>query len=367
MKVPYIDLGLQHQQHKKEYLAAVERVLDSGWFILGPEVEKFENKVAEMAGTKYAVGVNSATDALLLVMLGAGIGPGDEVITAPNSFLASASTVALAGATPVFADVRDDFNIDPEEIKKAITSRTKAIIPVHLTGRPAAMDEILEIAKEHNLIVIEDCAQAIGATYKGGPIGSFGYAGCISLHPLKNLNACGDGGVIVTNDEILYEYLLKARNHGLKNRNECEFWSYNTRLDALQAAIMNVKIEHIAEVNERRREIAKIYQKELSGFVSVPVDQAYEEAVYHTFIIQVDRRDELQQYLLEKGIETKIHYPVPIHLQEAAAKYGYKLGDFPNTEEQVEKILSLPVFPELTDSQVYYVCEEIRRWCHGKR
>lgn len=364
-RVPYIDLGLQHQAHKAEYLAEIEKVLDSGWFILGENVSKFEQDFADLCGAKYAIGLNSGTDALFLAMLAFGIGPGDEVITAPNSYLASASSVALIGATPVFADVRDDYNIDPEAIRKAITPNTKAIIPVHLTGRPAAMKEILAIAQEHNLKVIEDCAQAVCATLDGQGVGSFGDVGCFSLHPLKNLNALGDGGVLTTNSEEIYHRILKARNHGLRNRNECEFWSYNSRLDAMQAAVLNVKMKYIKKVTERRREIAALYQSRLADVVSVPKDQEGEYAVYHTFIVQTDRRNELQDYLKEHGVDTKIHYPIPIHLQEAASNLGYQVGSMPATESQVERILSLPVFPELTDAQVHYVCDVIHSFFQG--
>ena len=361
-KIPYVDLGGQQQEQKAEILAEVEKVLDSGWFILGPNVSKFEEDFAKLHGTKYAIGVANGTDSLFLSMRALGIGEGDEVITAPNSYLASASSIALANATPVFADVGPDYNLDPDALRKAITPKTKAIIPVHLTGRPANMDAIMEIAREHNLFVIEDCAQAVGATYKGQPVGSFGDTGSFSLHPLKNLAACGDGGVIVTNNEELYKYFLKARTHGHKNRDECDFWSYNSRLDALQAAILNVKMKTIREVNERRREIAAIYQSKIADVVWVPTDTADEYAVYHTFIIKTDQRDALQQYLADHNIDTKVHYPIPIHLQKAAAYLGYKKGDFPETEKQTEQILSLPVYPTLTDAQVHRICDTINEF-----
>ena len=289
-----------------------------------------------------------------------GIGAGDEVITAPNSYLASASSIALAGATPVFADVREDYNIDPEQIERAITKKTKAIIPVHLTGRPADMKAILAIAKKNKLHVIEDCAQAIGAKYTNQPVGSFGITGSFSLHPLKNLAACGDGGVITTNDDTLNSYLTKARTHGHSSRDEVDFWSFNTRIDNLQSAILNVKFTQLEKWNNRRRAIASMYREALKGLpIYLPTDTKDEHAVYHTFIIQSDRRDALMQFLAEQGVDTKIHYPVPIHLQKAAAYLGYKKGDFPVTEKQCETILSLPVFPQLTDDEVNYTCEKI--------
>lgn len=361
MKVPYIQLGLQHAPLKAEIMGRLEALLDNGNYILGQEVSDFEKSFAAICGTKYAIGVGNGTDTMILSMRALGIGEGDEVITAPNSYLASASSIALAGATPVFADVREDYNIDVAAIEKAITPRTKAIIPVHLTGRPADMDAILALAEKHGLHVIEDCAQAIGAKYKGKPVGSFGITGSFSLHPLKNLGACGDGGMITTNDETLYNYLLKARTHGHSSRDEVDFWSFNTRLDNFQAAILNVKIRELDNWNNRRREIAALYRQGLKGLpVYVPADTADEHAVYHTFIIRTDRRDALMQYLASQDIDTKIHYPLPIHLQKAAEYLGYRKGDFPVTEKQCETILSLPVFPQLTDEQIRYVIHHIQ-------
>ena len=360
MKVQYIHLGLQHKEIKKEILESIGKLLDSGQFILGEETQKFEKRFAELCQTKYALGVGNGTDTMILSMRALGIGAGDEVITAPNSYLASASSIALAGATPVFADVREDYNIDPEKIEQAITKKTKAIIPVHLTGRPADMDAIMAIAKKYNLHVIEDAAQAVGAKYKNKSVGSFGTTGSFSLHPLKNLAACGDGGVITTNDDVLYSYLTKARTHGHSSRDEVDFWSFNTRIDNLQSAILNVKFNELEKWNNRRRAIASMYREALKHLpIYLPTDTADEYAVYHTFIIQSDRRDVLMQFLLQHGVDTKIHYPVPIHLQKAAAYLGYKKGDFPVTEKQCETILSLPVFPQLTDDEVNYVCEKI--------
>jgi dTDP-4-amino-4,6-dideoxygalactose transaminase len=360
IQVPYINLGLQHKKIKAELLAATEHVLDSGQFILGEDVAKLEKTFAALCQTKYALGVANGTDALFLSLLAIGVKEGDEVITAPNSFLSSASSIGLIGAKPVFADVNDDFNLTPDKVEKAIGPKTKAIIAVHLTGRPAPMDELLAIAKKHNIYIIEDCAQAVGAEYKGKRVGSFGTTGCFSLHPLKNLAASGDGGVITTNDEKICNYLVRARNHGLKNRDECEFWSYNSRLDNLQAALLNVKLLYIENWTERRREIARMYYEKLKGLdMIVPHDKPYEKAVYHTFIIQTKQRDELKAFLASKGVDTKIHYPIPIHLQEAAKYLKYKKGDFPVTEKQTETILSLPIYPELTDEQVAYITNSV--------
>ena len=363
MKVPYINLGLQNLEIKQELLTEFWKIMESGQFIMGEALTVFEKSFAAIAQTKYAFGVANGTDALFLSLKAIGIKAGDEVITAPNSFLASASSVALIGGTPVFADVREDFNLDPEKVEKAITPKTKAIIVVHLTGRPAPMDELLAIAKKHNLQIIEDCAQAVGAEYKNKRVGGLGITGCFSLHPLKNLAASGDGGVITTNDETVYKYLQVARNHGLKNRDECEFWSYNSRLDNLQAALLNVKLKLLDKWTARRREIAAKYYEAFKDLdLIVPKDKPYEKAVYHTFIIQSKERDALKQFLMDNGVDTKIHYPIPIHLQEAAKYLDYKKGDFPVTERQAETILSLPVYPELTNEQVDYIIECVLRF-----
>ena len=360
MKVPYINLGLQHRNIKQELLSAVEKVLMSGQFILSEEVKKFEESLAKIAGAKYAIGVDNGTDALVLALKALGIGKGDEVITAPNSFLASASCIDLVGAKIVFADVRDDFNIDPAKVEKAITKKTKAVIVVHLTGRPADMEALQKICKKKKVYLIEDCAQAVGAEYNGKRVGSFGIINIFSLHPLKNLSAAGDGGVVTTNNDKLYSWLSRARNHGLKNRDECDFWSMNSRLDNLQAAILNVKLRYFEKWTERRRTIAKLYASHLKSLdMILPHDKPTEKAVYHTFIIQTKYRDELKKFLADNGVDTKVHYPIPIHFQKAAKGLGYKKGSFPVTERQVKTILSLPVYPELTDEQVNYVCEKI--------
>jgi dTDP-4-amino-4,6-dideoxygalactose transaminase len=367
LSVPYVNLAAQHQILKSELLRAVERVFDHGNFILGPEERTFEETFADYCQAQYAIGTASATCALFLALRALGIGSGDEVITAPNSFLASASSIHLAGARPVFVDVRDDFNIDPALIPAAITSRTKAIIPVHLTGRPAEMDAILGIAQKYHLAVIEDCAQAVGAEYKGKRVGSWGDIGCFSFHPLKNLSACGDGGMLTTNQPDLAEKLSKARNHGLINRDECEFWSYNCRLDTLHAAMLSVKMKYLDEWTRRRRQNANFYKQQLAKVVAVPFDKSYEKAVYHTFIIQTEQRDELQAFLKTKGIETKVHYPIPIHLQAAAKNLGYKAGDFPVTERQARCILSLPIYPELTSEQLEWTSSQIQAFYDTNR
>ena len=360
MKVPFVNLGLQFQNLRDEIISKFEELSTKGSYILNAEVQRFEKNFAEYCGTRYAVGVGNGSDALSFSLLALDIGKGDEVITAPNSFIATAWTIANVSAKPVFVDVRDDYNIDPDQIEAAITPKTKAIMPVHLTGRVADMDVILDIARKHQIQVIEDAAQAVGAFYKGMKAGSFGVTGCFSLHPLKNLHVHGDGGIITTDDKSIYEYVVKIRNHGLKNRDECEFWGYNSRLDGIQAAIANIKLTHLDRWNQRFRKIASHYSKMLANHVKVPIDKEYEKPIYHRYIIQHPKRDSLRKYLTNKSIETKVNYPIPLHLQEAARSLGYKNGDFRNAEQQANTILSLPIYAEMEDEQVEHVINSVR-------
>lgn len=363
MKIPYVNLGLQHQEVKKDILSEIEGLLDSGSFILGEPVNKFETDFAALSDAKHAIGVSNGTISLTLCLQAIGIQPDDEVITTSNSYLASASSVVLAGATPVFADVDDDMNISIDDLQKRITPKTKAIIAVHLTGRPADMDAIMAIANEHNIIVIEDAAQAVGAKYKGRPVGSIGHFGSFSLHPLKNLGACGDAGIITTNDDAMAEWLRKARTHGMRNRDECDFWSYNARIDAMQAAILNVKMKHLSKWNNRRIEIANAYNDILKNYeVIIPVHDEDYESVYHAYIIQTPRRDELMNYLLENGIDCKIHYPIAIHQQKAAISLGVNDEDLPRTSRMIQEILSIPVHHNLTDNEVEYICSHLQKF-----
>ncbi|MBI4372767.1 MAG: DegT/DnrJ/EryC1/StrS family aminotransferase [Candidatus Omnitrophica bacterium] len=352
--IPYADLMSQHAELKQELLAAVSQVLEHSQFILGPEVEAFEKSFSQLCGVRYAVAVNSGTDALVLAMRVLGIGAGDEVITVPNSFVATSAAIVLVGAKPVFVDVRDDCNMDPAKIEAVITSRTKAILPVHLTGRPSDMDPILHIAEKNRLHVVEDAAQAVCAEYRGRKVGSFGTMGCFSLHPLKTLNACGDGGILTTNDKRIYENLKMLRNLGLENRDSCKVWSHNTRLDTLQAAILLVKLKHLNEWTQKRRQNANVYRNGFKGInsIRIPPEQPYEKCVYHTFVIQADRRDELKSYLSKNGVETAIHYPIPIHLQPCAISLGYRVGSFPMAERQANEILSLPIYPDLSQETI---------------
>jgi len=345
LSVPFVALDVQQRLLKPELMAAVEAVLDGGQFILGQEVADFEKSFAALAGCPAAVGIASGTCALVLSLRALGIGQGDEVITPANSFVASA-----AGVAPVFVDVREDLNIDPALIEPAITPRTRAIIPVHLTGRPAAMDRIGEIATRRGLAVVEDAAQAVGARFAGRPIGSFGEIGCFSLHPLKNLGACGDAGVVTVRDESLARALRNARNHGLRDRDTCEAWSYNCRLDTLQAAILNVKLRHLERWTIAKRRIAARYRDALAGVVGVPDE----------------RPDDLQRYLAQRGVDSRIHYPLPLHLQEAARPLGYRKGDFPVTERLATEILSLPIYPELADAQAEAVIAGVTSFYAGR-
>lgn len=364
MIVPYVDISAQHASIKEELMSAIGGVLDHGRFILGQEVSEFEERFAEMCQTKFAVGVNSGTDALIMALEVLGVGPGDEVISPPNSFVSSASCAAFLGAKPVFVDVDENYNIDVNLIEQAITPRTRAIVPVHLTGRPADMGPIMEIAQRYGLHVVEDCAQSVAAEYHGRSVGSFGVINCFSLHPLKTLNACGDGGVLTTNDPGFYEELLTRRNLGLKTRDNCAVWGHNSRLDTLQAAILLVKLRYLDEWTERRRANAHVYQELLAELepVIAPSDPTDARSVYHTFVVQAERRDDLKNYLKDHGVGSNIHYPVPIHMQPAAADLGYEPGNFPVTERQSELILSLPVYPELNTNNLEYVVENIRNF-----
>lgn len=362
MNIPFVGLDRQFANLRPELHEVLDKIGLSGSFILGAHVEKFEKQVAEYCGTKFALGVGNGSDALFLIMKALGIGAGDEVITCSNSFIATAWTIVACGAKPVFVDVGDDFNINPDLIAQKITSKTKAILPIHLTGRPSEMGEINKVAASHNLFVIEDAAQSFGALYRDQSVGSLGIAAGFSLHPLKNLGLLGDGGVITTSDETLYRKIALLRNHGLANRDECHVWGYNSRLDALQAAFGSVKMAHIENWNNRCRAIAKHYQTRLTNKLTVPLDRDWEVPVYHNFIVQTDHRDALMAHLEKRGVGTRIHYPIPIHLQRAAEGLGYKFGSLPKTEAQVKRILSLPIYPELDDSEVDYVIEAVNEF-----
>jgi dTDP-4-amino-4,6-dideoxygalactose transaminase len=365
-KVPYTALAQQAAAIKPELLRAVESVIDSGRYILGPEVGAFEVEFASYCGVTHALGLSNGTDALHLVLSALGVKAGDEVITAPNSFLASASTVAIVGARPVFADIGPDLNIDPRAIEAAITPRTRGIIPVHLTGRPARMKEILDLAKRHGLFVLEDAAQAVGAKLDGKRVGGWGDAATFSLHPLKNLHAYGDAGMVSTNQAAMADHLRLSRNHGLRGRDACEFWSYNCRLDEIHAAMLRIQLRHLDEWTEARRARAFRYNDGLRRWVTVPDEGPGEYCVYQTYMIQADDRDVLKQYLNDRGVEALIHYPTPIHAQPAAASLGHALEDFPRTAEAARRILSLPLYPLLSEDQQDRVIELVGEFYEGR-
>lgn len=359
-KVPYTNFPAIVRELQPELHQALDGVLDSGRYILGPNLTALEESLAAQLGVRHVLGVSNGTDALVLALKALGIGPGDEVITAPNSFLASASAVALAGATPRFADVGDDMNLDPAAFEAAITPRTRAVIPVHLTGRSARMPAIVAIARRHGLKVLEDCAQAIGARLDGQGVGTWGDAAAFSCHPLKNLFAYGDSGLLATNDAALHKKLWMSRSHGMPNRDTCDFWSPNCRMDELHAAFLRVNLPRLPRWTEERRRLAHRYNDALRNLVRVPDEAPGEYHVYQTYMIRTERRDDLQQYLKERNIEALTHYRIPIHLQPAAAPLGYRRGSFPAAEKLADTILSLPLYPGLPETAQEHVIRSIR-------
>ncbi len=361
--VPYVDLAAQFREERAELMPLVEAALAGGHYVGGPAIEDFERAVARHCEVDHAVALNSGTDALVLALRALGIGPGDEVITPPNSFIASAAAIVQCGATPVFADVRADQNIDPARIEAAVTGKTKAIMPVHLTGRICDMAPILEIAQRHGLAVVEDAAQSIGSRHDGRPSGSLGRAGCFSTHPLKNLNACGDGGFLTTDDAALAAEVRLLRNHGLEDRDKAVRFGQVSRMDALQAVILGFRLARLDSVIARRRENARLYRELLDPeLVFMPPCRPIEFNSFHTFVVQVERRDALRDHLAGRGIGTAIHYPRPIHLQPAAAELGHGPGDFPVAERQAGRILSLPINQSLGAADIAYVAEAINRF-----
>ncbi len=353
MHIPQFDLKTQYAALRDEILAAVDRVSRDSSFILGAEVARFEEEFAAFCEAKHCVAVNSGTSALHLALLALGVRPGDEVITTPNTFVATAEAISYTGAKPVFVDIDPaTANIDPEQIEPAITGRTKAIVPVHLYGRPADLGAIQAIAARHGLAVVEDACQAHGARYRGKRIGSFGRASAFSFYPSKNLGAYGEGGAITTNDEGVAEMARVLRNHGETSRAFHDTIGYNYRMDGFQGAILRVKMRHLDSWTERRREIAGLYRKRLAASgVIMPRDDAWGESVYHLFVVYVENRDGVREALESRGIQTAIHYPRPVHLQKAYEWLGYRSGSFPNAERACHQVLSLPLFPEMTFDQ----------------
>lgn len=359
-RVPYVDFAAQFAAERGQVMALVEQVFATGEFVGGAAIAALEEAVADLCGVAHAVALNSGTDALSLGLKAAGIGPGDEVITPPNSFIASTGAIVEVGARPVFADVLPDQNIDPAAVAAAIGPRTRAIMPVHLTGRVADMEPIMALAERHALLVIEDAAQAIGSRYRDRPSGSIGHLGCFSTHPLKNLNAAGDGGLLVTDDQALAERVRRLRNHGLVDRETADEWGRVSRMDTLQAVLLLHRLDGLGAVIERRRAHAKTYRAALDERrVFVPPCRDIEFNTFHTLVIQVERRDALKRHLAARGVETAVHYPRPIHLQPAARELGYREGDFPVAEGQARRILSLPIHQFLDSGDIRYVAEAI--------
>jgi dTDP-4-amino-4,6-dideoxygalactose transaminase len=362
--IPVLDLKAQYQTIREEMDSAVHAVLESGHFVLGPNVRALEQEVAQFCGCEYGVGVASGTDALRLAIDALEIGPGDEVITTPFTFVASANTISRAGALPVFADIDPrTFNLDPKLVERAITERTKAILPVHLFGHLADMDALMELAVRYGLPVLEDSAQAIGATYNGRSACSFGIVGSLSFYPTKNLGAYGDGGMAVTCSSEMADQLDVLRRHGGRVKYYHERLGYNSRLDELQAAILRVKLRHLEEWTAQRRRVAARYNELLADLpVAIPYEAPGMRHIYHQYTIRAPRRDELRTFLKDRGIGTMIYYPLPLHLQEMYAVLGLGEGTFPEAEQAAREVLSLPIYPELTGEQLQEVATAIRQF-----
>ncbi len=360
IKIPYVNLSKQWASERKDLLKIIDNTLGNSSWIGGEHIQLFENNIRKLCGTKYCVALNSGTDALVLALKLVGVKKGDEVITPPNSFIASTAVIDHLGAIPKFVDVLDDQNIDPSLIQEAISKKTKAIMPVHLTGRVCQMDKILHISKQNNIPVIEDAAQAIGSKFNNKMSGSFGKVGCFSAHPLKNLNAVGDGGYLTTNDFNIYSKVKDLINHGMTNRNRVNRFGFVSRMDTLQAAILNFRLKKLNNVIKLRRRNAKIYMKNLNkDKIFIPKEKENEFNTYHTFVIQIKKRNKLKNFLENQGIATAIHYPIPIHLQPASKKFGHRRNSFINTEKQSKEILTLPINQNLKKDEIYKICEKI--------
>jgi len=364
MQIPLVDLKAQYLSIKKEIDEAIQRVLNKCNFIMGDEVKEFEEELASFCSAKYAVGVSSGTDALLLALKAINIQPGDGVITVPNTFIATTEAITMAGGKIKFVDIDEEtFNIDTNKIESAITNKTRAILPVHLYGQPANMDPIIDVAKKYNLKVIEDAAQAHGAEYKNKRVGALGDIGIFSFYPGKNLGAYGDAGAVVTNDPDISNKIAMLRNHGRTKKYEHEYEGYNCRLDTLQAAILRVKLKYINSWNEARRNHASSYRKLLQNTdIILPTEQKDNKHIYHIFAVRTADRDNLLNKLKNEGIGAGIHYPIPLHLQPAYRYLGYKAGDFPITEKCAREKISLPMYPELDEVKIKRIAEAISKF-----
>jgi dTDP-4-amino-4,6-dideoxygalactose transaminase len=363
MKIDLIDLKQRFAEEKTEILACLEDVLDRGSLVLTEEVSDFEKSICDFTNSKFCLGLNSGTDALMMSLWSNGIGKGDEVITSNISFIASVGAIAHVGAIPILVDVRNDLNIDPEKIESKITNKTKAIMPVHWTGRICEMDKIKNLANKYNLIIIEDAAQAIGSFYKGTHAGSFGSISAYSAHPLKNLNAIGDAGYVTTNDEQLYDKIKLYRNHGLESRDNVAIFGVNSRLDSLNAKILSFRLTKLKSVIAKRQHNVSLYRKNiLTDKVQIPEEHKFLKNSYVMFICICENRDKLKLYLDEKGIQSLIYYNTPLHLHKASKSLGYKYGDFPISENLCSKVLAFPHHQYLKEYEIEYICEHINKF-----
>lgn len=369
MKIPFIDLKANYLSIKDEILTEINQVLDNTAYILGPKVQHFENEFAKAHQTEHCVAVSSGTDANHLALWALGIKPGDEVIIPANTFIATAWGATLCGATPVFVDCeKDSYNINPELAEKAITSKTKAIVAVHLYGQPANLDPLKEIAEKHNIFLVEDSAQSHLAEYKGKKVGGLADCASFSFYPGKNLGAYGEGGAVSTNNADLAQKFKMLRDHGSNKKYFHEIYGHNYRMEGIQGAVLGVKLKYLDSWTQKRRSIAEKYKELLSDIdeIVLPQEMSYAKHVYHLYVIQSPERDKLQQKLAENGISTGLHYPLPLHLQQCFKHLGYKKGDFIQTENLAGKCLSLPIYPEMTDEQIAYVANQVRSFFNVK-
>jgi len=365
MQIPFVDLKTQYDSIKHEIDAAIQSILEKSEFVQGETVYRFEQEFSQAQNVRHTIACGSGTDALHLALWALGLGPTDEVITASHTFIATAEAILLTGARPVFVDIDEtSYTIDPTKIKPAISEKTRAIIPVHLYGQPCDIDTIREIAVQRGLFLVEDACQAHLAEYKGKKVGSFGQAGAFSFYPGKNLGAYGEAGAVVTQHTVLYDKMRRLRDHGQASKYVHDLWGHNYRMDEMQAAVLRVKLRCLQEWTEKRRRNARLYNERLASIseILIPQEMQYARHVYHLYVIRTPYRDQLREHLRKSGVRTGLHYPVPLHLQQGLSTMAYKEGDFPVTEKVAKEVLSLPMYPELTESQIDYVCSSIQQF-----